>query len=588
MKQTLKDKVERWISRDPDANTRAELEALLAADDHAELEERFADDRLRFGTAGIRGKLGGGPMRMNRAIVIETTDGLARYLLQAQSDVKARGVVIGYDGRRMSDQFATDAARVLAGYEIPVHLFAGRVPTPVLAFAVTQIKAAAGIMITASHNPPEYNGYKLYWANGAQIVPPHDKQIASSIDGAKAANTIPLPALSTLREAGLLRNAPEAVIDAYVSALLAARIHRDCDPAALCVVYTAMHGVGNAVFQRVAAQAGFVNLHTVAAQAEPDGEFPTVRFPNPEERSALKLALALAEETNAEIILANDPDADRLAVCVRRPDGEFQVLTGDETGVLLADYLLTELAALGRLPEKPLVETTIVSSQLLGRLARKRGIRFETTLTGFKWIANRGLELEAEGYTFLFGYEEAIGFTVGQLVRDKDGIGAALFVLEMAAWAKRRGESLLDRWDTILSNFGVHKKHQVSVTLEGLSGQRQIAAILERLRDDPPASFGGYPVARIFDYKLRQVRDGHDGTPRPIELPASNVIAFELADGSRVVARPSGTEPKIKFYFEAVVGVECTAGELAQAKSKAESKIAHFVETMLTLTGLAQ
>ncbi|MCA9523824.1 MAG: phospho-sugar mutase, partial [Myxococcales bacterium] len=454
MNDELKGAIETWIRHDPDPGTQAELTMLYDADDVDELTERFSG-RLEFGTAGLRGKLGGGPNRMNRAVVITTTDGLARYLLSKPVDAATRGVVIGYDGRRMSAEFAEETARVLGGHGIPVHWFGRRVSTPLTAFAVTDLECAAGVMITASHNPPDYNGYKLYWNNGAQIIPPHDGGIEASIENAPPANRVTRPDLEALALRGLLRRLDRAVDQRYIAAVLANRVHPLPEPLAeLPVVYTAMHGVGYELFSHLAKAAGFGTFHVVREQIEPDGEFPTVRLPNPEETSALEMAIELSNRVGAELILANDPDADRLAVCLRKEDGTFHHFSGDEIGILLADYLIREHQATGTLPENALVETTIVSSGLLGKMAKKHGLVYSETLTGFKWIANRALELEAgQKATFLFGYEEAIGYTIGRTVRDKDGISTALLTLEMWWTLKRRNQTLLERLEAIYREY---------------------------------------------------------------------------------------------------------------------------------------
>lgn len=525
-----------WLAEDPDPTTREELRALLARGDEDELADRFGA-RLEFGTAGLRGVLGAGPNRMNRAVVLRTTAGLCEYLLDQVPDASPRGVVVGYDGRRMSREFARDAAAVIAGAGIPVHLFKDVVPTPLVAYAVRDLGAAAGVMITASHNPPAYNGYKVYWGNGAQIIPPHDKGIASAIAAIGPLVSIAQLPENVARNRGRLRHVPDALAERYLDGVRALARHPDA-PSDLRIVYTALHGVGNALATKALARFGTV--HSVPEQAEPDGTFPTVSFPNPEEKGALDLALALARSERADLILANDPDADRLAVAVRRGEDYVQ-LTGNEVGALLGHWLLTENPPAG----DKLVATTIVSSPLLGRIARTMNVRYAETLTGFKWIANRAIEVErATGAQFVFGFEEALGYSVGALVRDKDGISAAFCVAEIAAVLKSKGQNLLDRLEAIYRRYGLSLSAQRSVTAPGVEGMRAITATMDAFRVRPPERLGGRTIEAVKDYQPDPRKGSSTG------LPPSNVIAFELAGGSRVTLRPSGTEPKIKYYFD--------------------------------------
>ena len=525
-----------WLAEDPDPTTREELRALLARGDEDQLADRFGA-RLEFGTAGLRGVLGAGPNRMNRAVVLRTTAGLCEYLHEQVPDANPRGVVVGYDGRRMSREFARDAAAVIAGAGVPVHLFKDVVPTPLVAYAVRDLGAAAGVMITASHNPPAYNGYKVYWGNGAQIIPPHDKGIASAIAAIGPLVSIAQLPENVARNRGRLRHVPDALAERYLDGVRALARHPDA-PSDLRIVYTALHGVGNALATKALARFGAV--HSVPEQAEPDGAFPTVSFPNPEEKGALDLSLALARSERADLILANDPDADRLAVAVRRGEDYVQ-LTGNEVGALLGHWLLTENPPSG----DKLVATTIVSSPLLGRIARTMNVRYAETLTGFKWIANRAIEVErTTGAQFVFGFEEALGYSVGTLVRDKDGISAAFCVAEIAAVLKSKGQTLLDRLEAIYRRYGLSLSAQRSVTAPGAEGMRAITATMDAFRVRPPERLGGRTIESVKDYQPDPRKGSTTG------LPPSNVIAFELAGGSRVTLRPSGTEPKIKYYFD--------------------------------------
>ncbi|RMG09409.1 MAG: phospho-sugar mutase [Planctomycetota bacterium] len=557
----LRARAHEWLRHDPDPATRSELEDLLARGDEAqaELAERFAGP-LRFGTAGLRGLLGAGIARMNRAVVLRTTYGLAQTLLARDPErARRRGVAVGYDGRRMSREFAEDAVGVLAAQGVPAHLVPSPCPTPLLAFAVTELGAAAGVMITASHNPPEYNGYKVYAANGAQIVPPLDEAIAAAIDAAPPADAIERAEADAARGAGRLVEHGEELERRYLEAVSACATFGPGGRRDLPLVYTPLHGVGERLVRRILEGAGFSDLATVAEQRDPDGDFPTVRFPNPEEPGALDLGLALARERDAALLLANDPDADRLAVAVRRGPGDYVVLTGNELGVLLGHALLTRGAFPGGADR--LVATTIVSSPQLGAIARSLGVRYEETLTGFKWIANLAIEQErAAGARFVFGYEEALGYTVGPTVRDKDGVGAALAVAELAAHLAAEGRTLLDALEDIAREYGLYASAQRSTVYPGTEGLRAMGAIMDGLRARPPATIAGARVIEVRDYLA-----GVGGLPR------SNVLGFHLEGGDRIIARPSGTEPKIKFYFD--VRLELGEEPYAAGKERARARI---------------
>ncbi len=541
-----------WLAHDPDPDTRAELAPLVAARS-PELADRFSGP-LRFGTAGLRGILGAGESRMNRAVVRRATAGLAAYLLDSEPDAAARGVVVGYDGRRLSREFAADTAAVLCAAGIKVHLSDGLCPTPLVAFAVADAGAIAGVMVTASHNPPEYNGYKVYAKNGAQIIPPADSGIARAIDEGPAADAIPLADLAAARASGKLVELGEAVKARYLAAVARLYDHGTGDRA-LAIVYTPLHGVGRELFARAIAAAGFANVHVVAEQAEPDGAFPTVAFPNPEEKGALDLSLALAERTRAALVLANDPDADRLAAVVRAADGTLVPLSGNDIGVLLGHHALERHERSGA-GERPLVITTVVSSPMLRLIARARGAAYDETLTGFKWIANKAMEREAkEKLRFVFGYEEALGYSVGTVARDKDGISAAVVLATLAAELHARGETLLDELRRIGARYGSFASRQRSLSYPGAEGGRTMAAIMARLRDDPPAALAGFALKAIVDCARGVRLEG--GASLPLDLPRSDVLVLELDGGHRVIARPSGTEPKLKIY----VDVALPAGE---------------------------
>jgi len=534
---------EAWLAEDPDPETRAELSAALArtrAGDPtaiADLADRFAGP-LEFGTAGLRGVLGCGPNRMNRVVVRKVTAGLADYLL-AHAEDPGRPVVIGHDARKNSRVFAEDAARILVGRGLTVQLAHRPWPTPVTGWLSE--RGCAGIMVTASHNPPEYNGYKVYWSNGAQIVPPHDTGIAAAIARVGRSDQLAMPELAVARATGALVDLDETVHDAYVAAVQPLRT-TGRPGTKLVVAYTPLHGVGAASVEPVFAAAGVGPLHVVASQRDPDPAFPTVAFPNPEEKGAMDAVLKLAADVGAELVLANDPDADRL--CVAVPDGDrYRVLSGDQIGALLADYLLETTP-----PGRRLVATTIVSSQLLRYLAAAAGADYRETLTGFKWIGNAAIQWSRDGGAdpgrFIMGYEEALGYTVGELVRDKDGVSGALILADIAAWNRGQGRTMLDHLADVYRRVGLFVTEQVSWNLPGAAGLATIRAAMARFRASPPTALAGLAVTEVVDLAL-----GTGG------LPKSDVLVFRLAGGQRVIMRPSGTEPKLKSYYEVRVTV---------------------------------
>ncbi|TDD78943.1 phospho-sugar mutase [Actinomadura darangshiensis] len=522
----LRAQAEEWLAQDPDPETRAELRAVL--DDDQALAERFGA-RLEFGTAGLRGELGAGPNRMNRVTVMRAAAGLAARLPPGGR------VIIGFDARYGSRRFADDTAAVLSGAGLRPEVFADPVPTPVLAhFTRTFDDIVAGVMVTASHNPPRDNGYKVYWADGAQIVPPTDAEISAAIDAVGRVDEVPLGEGWPVH----------TDTDLYLDAVSSLRLGGDRD---ISIVYTPMHGVGRDVLLAAFDRAGFPAPIVVPEQGDPDPDFPTVAFPNPEEPGALDLALGLAEARNADLVIANDPDADRCAVAVRAPSG-WRALTGDEVGGLLAEHVLRHTTGDDRL-----VVTTIVSSSLLRSIAAAHRVRFAESLTGFKWIMKAGGAADRP----VFGYEEALGYSVGDdrgvLVNDKDGIGAALAVAALAADAKRDGRTLLDLLDAQARKYGLHATSQLSIRVDDLS---LIKAAMARLRAAPPRELAGHPVESFDD--LARPADG---------LPPTDGLRFRLAGGSRVVIRPSGTEPKLKCYLEVVlpVGDDITAARAEAA-----------------------
>lgn len=541
-----------WLAQDPDPLTRAELAGLLERADRGEsdalaaLADRFGT-RLRFGTAGLRGALGAGPNRMNRVVVMQAAAGIAAWLAPGPGHV-----VVGYDARHRSADFARDSAAVLTGAGHRVSLLPEPLPTPVLAHAVRDLGADAGIMVTASHNPPQDNGYKVYAGAGraggdadagTQIVSPADTEISAAIDAVGPVDALPLG-----RDWTVL--GPE-VVDRYLDAVTALVPGGDRD---LRVTYTAMHGVGGRVLTEAMERAGFARPSVVAAQFEPDPDFPTVEFPNPEEPGAMDMALAAGAADGCDLVVANDPDADRLALAVPG----HGLLTGNEVGGLLAEYVLDHTTGPDRL-----VATSIVSSSLLGKIARDRGVRYEETLTGFKWLARAG----GPEHTRVFAFEEALGYCVGgdggRPVADKDGVSAALVASALAAHAKRAGRTLLDLLDDQARRYGLHLSDQLSVRVEDLA---VISAAMRRLRARPPAAFGPLEVRGVDDFAA-----GHAG------LPPTDALRFRLADGGRVTLRPSGTEPKLKAYAELVLDVD---GDVAATRARGSRVLAELMASV--------
>jgi phosphomannomutase len=554
-------RIREWLRRDPDPETRRELTTLVEQNDKAELERRFKA-RLEFGTAGLRGFLGAGPNRMNRLVIRETTAGLGEYVKATVKDAMQRGVVVAHDARKLSKEFAADTAAVLSAQGFRVYLFGEAAPTPLAAFAVRTLKAAAGVVVTASHNPPEYNGYKVYWEDGAQIIAPHDRGIASAIE--RAANLhIPFLRLEDAEASGRVIRLGEEMRSRYLVGVRAlstrpATSFRETFP----IAYTPLHGVGAAAAEAALEAAGFTNVRTVAEQREPDGTFPTVRFPNPEEPGAMDRVVALAREMQAPVAFANDPDADRLAVAALRPDDEYRRLTGDQIGALLGAERLANA------PVNGIVISTIVSSRLLGVMARAAGIEYAETLTGHKWIANAGFAAEARGREMLFGYEEALGYTIGGLVRDKDGISALVCFAELAAAYAEIGKSVIDRLAELYRRHGFYLTGQKSLALDP---DRKGPSTGELLRGSPPNIVGGLAVERVTDIQTG-LRRHRGGRTEKVDWPHSDVLIYELTGGSRVIIRPSGTEPKLKCYYEVVELMGGSESYLAVEK-RAEAKL---------------
>ncbi len=560
----MMEKVTQWLQRDPDPRTREELQYLIDEKMYDELEDRFGS-RLAFGTAGLRGTVGCGPNRMNRLVIQETAAGLGHYLKLNVANACSRGVVIGYDGRPDSKQFAHDTASVLTALGIKVYLTHKVAATPIVAFGVKHFNAAAAVVVTASHNPPEYNGFKVYWENGAQIIPPHDSGIAMQIDDA-ATKPIPLESLTDAEREGKLVWLQDDYYQTYRQAISGnPLLQNHTKPERLRIAYTAMHGVGADMAETLLKDAGFTHVYSVAEQREPDGNFPTVNFPNPEEAGAMDMVMALAESVDAHIACANDPDADRFAVAVKKPQGGYQMLTGDQVGTLFGHYLLTRGDASGAL-----IGNTIVSSSLLSKIAKASGAQYYQTLTGFKWLTNVAMQKQTAQKQFLFAYEEALGYTVGNKVWDKDGLSALVAFAQLAAELESQDKTIWDQLEAIYRQHGMYVNAQRSIALA--PGTPPVG---DSLRAMPPVLIAGRKVEVIDDLKTSQ-RQFVGGETQSIDLPSSDVLIYQLEGGARVIVRPSGTEPKLKCYYEVV-------GEFAESESfaEAQTRAMHAMDTLI-------
>ncbi len=560
-----------------DEATKEELKAIK--DDENEIKERFYMD-LEFGTAGLRGIIGAGTNRMNIYVVRRATQGLANYI--AKVDKKSQGVAIAYDSRHMSPEFAQEAALCLAANGIKAYIFETLRPTPELSFAVRHLGCVAGINVTASHNPPEYNGYKVYWEDGAQITPPHDTGIMGEVKAISDWNTVKTMDKEEAVKAGLFEVIGQAVDDAYMAELKKQIIHRDAIQAEgknLKIVYTPLHGTGNIPARRILKELGFENVYVVPEQELPDGDFPTVSYPNPEAAEAFELGLKLAREVDADIVLATDPDADRLGVRVKDRNGEYHDLTGNMSGCLLANYELSQRKAVnGSLPEDGALVKTIVTTNLADAIAKGYGVNLIEVLTGFKYIGQQILGFENSGKgTYLFGFEESYGCLIGTYARDKDAIVATMALCEAAAYYKTQGKTLWDAMIDMYEEFGYYKDAIQAVTMKGIEGLQKIQEIMTTLRQNPPAEFAGHKVTAVRDYKLDEITDLATGEKKPTGLPNSNVLYYELTDDAWVCVRPSGTEPKVKFYY----GVKGTSLADADEKSDAMGKaVLEMVDSM--------
>ena len=574
-----KEVYEQWIANPYfDEATKEELKSI--AEDENEIKERFYMD-LEFGTAGLRGIIGAGTNRMNIYVVRRATQGLANYI--AKVDKKSQGVAIAYDSRHMSPEFAQEAALCLAANGIKAYIFETLRPTPELSFAVRHLGCVAGINVTASHNPPEYNGYKVYWEDGAQITPPHDSGIMGEVKAISDWNTVKTMDKAEAEKAGLFEVIGKEVDDAYMAELKKQVIHMDAIQAEgknLKIVYTPLHGTGNIPARRILKELGFENVYVVKEQELPDGDFPTVSYPNPEAAEAFELGLKLAKEVDADLVLATDPDADRLGVRVKDKNGEYHDLTGNMSGCLLANYEISQRKAVnGSLPEDGALIKTIVTTNLADAIAKGYGVKLIEVLTGFKFIGQQILGFEKSGKgSYLFGFEESYGCLIGTYARDKDAIVATMALCEAAAYYKTQGKTLWDAMIEMYEQIGYYKDDIKSVTMKGIEGLQKIQDIMNSLRQNPPAEFAGHKVVAVRDYKADTIKNLETGEVTPTGLPNSNVLYYELTNDAWVCVRPSGTEPKVKFYY----GVKGTSLADADEKSAVMGKaVLDMVDSMM-------
>ena len=574
-----KEVYEQWIANPYfDEATKEELKSI--AEDENEIKERFYMD-LEFGTAGLRGIIGAGTNRMNIYVVRRATQGLANYI--AKVDKKSQGVAIAYDSRHMSPEFAQEAALCLAANGIKAYIFETLRPTPELSFAVRHLGCVAGINVTASHNPPEYNGYKVYWEDGAQITPPHDSGIMGEVKAISDWNTVKTMDKAEAEKAGLFEVIGKEVDDAYMAELKKQVIHMDAIQAEgknLKIVYTPLHGTGNIPARRILKELGFENVYVVKEQELPDGDFPTVSYPNPEAAEAFELGLKLAKEVDADLVLATDPDADRLGVRVKDKNGEYHDLTGNMSGCLLANYEISQRKAVnGSLPEDGALIKTIVTTNLADAIAKGYGVKLIEVLTGFKFIGQQILGFEKSGKgSYLFGFEESYGCLIGTYARDKDAIVATMALCEAAAYYKTQGRTLWDAMIEMYEQFGYYKDDIKAVTMKGIEGLQKIQDIMNSLRQNPSAEFAGHKVVAVRDYKADTIKNLETGEVTPTGLPNSNVLYYELTNDAWVCVRPSGTEPKVKFYY----GVKGTSLADADEKSAVMGKaVLDMVDSMM-------
>ncbi len=554
------DKYKSWLANDYfDESTHSELVDLK--DNDEEIKERFYKD-LDFGTAGLRGVLGAGSNRMNLYTVRKATQGIANYINMKNG--QDRGVAIAYDSRRMSPEFANETALCLNANGIKAYVFESLRPVPELSFALRDLGCIAGVVITASHNPPEYNGYKVYWEDGAQITAPIDEEIIAKVNEVEDYAAVKTVDIETAKEKGLYISLGKEMDDKYIEAVKEFSINPVSDSAKnMKIVYTPIHGSGITLVPRLLKESGFENVYVVPEQEKPDPNFPTVAYPNPEEPAVYDLALKLAKEVGGDVILATDPDADRIGLQVKNKNGEYEFFNGNMIGELIAEYILSQRKAKGTLPSNGAVIKTIVSTNMVDKIAKEYGAKSFEVLTGFKYIGEKIKEFELDGsYTYLFGFEESYGCLIGTYARDKDAVAAVMILCEAAAYYKDRGIDLNEQMEIIRKKYGYFQEDVVAMTFKGISGTEKMNKIMSNFRDNVPSEFAGYNVLKVRDYQAETIMDIKTKEVKPSGLPKSNVLYYELTDDAWFAIRPSGTEPKIKFYF----GVKGSSKEDADQK----------------------
>ena len=567
-----------WLEDDYfDEATKAELKAI--ENDPKEIEERFYKN-LEFGTGGLRGIIGAGTNRMNIYTVSKATQGFANYIKKQGEDAVKKGVVIAYDSRNFSPEFAEMTARVLAGNGIKAYLSDELRPVPMLSFSIRYLGCTGGVVVTASHNPPEYNGYKVYWEDGGQVPAPRDGEIINEVNAVTDWSMIKKADLTEAVNSGMIQYVgPEidvAYLDAVTDCIVNPDIIKNTD---LKIVYTPIHGSGNKPVRRALAKAGFKNVFVVPQQEKPDGNFTTVGYPNPENKAVFDLAIELAKQKGADIIVGTDPDADRVGAVVKTTSGDYTVLTGNMTGTLILEYILSQKKAQGKLPKNGAVVSTIVSTDMSKAICAEYGMKYIDVLTGFKYIGEKIKEFETSGeYTYMFGFEESYGCLSGTYARDKDGVCATMLICEMAAYYKSRGMSLYDGLLELYKKYGVYKETIHSITLPGLDGVANIAKVMSKMREDSPKEIDGVKVIEMRDYKADKIVDLKTGETKSTGLPSSNVLYYILEDDTWFCVRPSGTEPKIKIYFGSKgSSIEEVEGKIA----KAQNGIVSLVDSIL-------
>ncbi len=557
LSETVRDKVRLWLKLDLDGNLRKELESLIVLKDSEAINDRF-ETMMAFGTGGMRGPMGVGTNRINHVMIARATQGLAEYVLEMHDGSNPPSAVVCYDSRINSERYSKQTASTFAAHGIHTYLFKELRPTPELSFAVRHLGATTGVMITASHNPKEDNGFKAYWSDGGQVVPPHDDAIIGRVEATQP-DTIKTMDFDQAVEKGLIEWVDGEIDEVFLDAVLEQRINPEVVARAgkdLKIVFTGLHGTGGTMVPQALERWGFPDVILPPSQAEPDGEFPTVKSANPEEGAAFAESIKVAGEIGAHLVLATDPDCDRVGIAVRDSEGEYKLMSGNETGALLTYYVINERKVKGKMPVNPAVVKTIVTTDLVSMICRQFGVTLDNTLTGFKWIGAKIDEYEKQGtpdnpgMNYVFGFEESYGYLAGTHARDKDAVVASCLIAEMAGWAMAQKKTLLDLLDDVMSIFGLFAESQISIYRRGYDGQEEIAQLMDSLRKDPPLKFLDEEVRTVIDVLHDKINERYSGEYiGPANLPKSNVLVFQTMCGAQVVARPSGTEPKVKFYF---------------------------------------